>query len=325
MKLKLTEDFIKKLPISENIGKKFFDEEARGLYLFITSAGSRCWRYNFKFYGRNKTLSLGIYPVINLKKARNALYEAKLILANGKDPCEEKKALKTQRTKTDSFEEIASDWYLQKFPEWKNQKHAKQVFTTISQLFPKLGRKPISTITQAMIYDALKIFNNHPETYKKVKQRVKMVFEYAILTGKASSNPVLNIPNLKKREVKHQPALPKEKICEFFTKLEEYPSVKVQLAIKLLILTFVRVGELRLGEWSEIKGNEWHIPAEKMKMNRDHIVPLSDWALEILEELKKLAKNNLIICGKDKKPISDSTLSVAMRNGIQWNSYSTRF
>ncbi|SUO96130.1 tyrosine-type recombinase/integrase [Suttonella ornithocola] len=131
-------------------------------------------------------------------------------------------------------------------------------------------------------------------------------------------NPAQSAPKIvrgKNNRVQHHPSLPKERIYEFFQRLEKYPNRKTQLGLQLLILTFVRVGELRGGKWEELKDDEWHIPEERMKMGRPHIVPLSDWSLDILAELRTLNKHNspYIITGNKNSMMSDNTFSLAMK------------
>ena len=314
--MKLTDTFIRNLPIPENKnGKKYFDQH--GLHLHIFPNSTKCWRYSYFYYGKFKLLSLGTYPFISLKKARELHLKARCLLAEGKDPCTEKQREKQQRKANcfgNTFAEIAREWHQVNLPRWSRAKNANQILQRlIDYAFPYFGNQPINTITTPQISQALQNCPI-PKTSIRIQQDIKRVFKYAVHCKKCTYNPVDEIPIPKsKKETTHQPALPIERLPEFFTKLEAYDSSTVQLAIKFLIITFVRSGELRLGEWSEIKGNEWHIPKEKMKMNRPHIVPLSDWALELLEELKSYSKNNLIIHGTSKKPLSDNTLSIALR------------
>lgn len=311
--MKLTETIIRSLPTPVK-PRKIFD--GGGLYLYLTPSG-RYWRYRYRFWGKERTLALGVYPEINLKTARNAHMQAKLLLASGIDPVLDKKRLKDEKRAKygNTFADIAREWYELKRPEWKNPKHAQQVINTLeTYAFPHIGHIPVASILPLMVFDVLKAVSNKPETANRVKQRISAVFEHAVLTGRATHNPALSMPKIAKKQVEHHAALPQELIPDFFERLAEYPNRMTQLALRLLILTFVRVGELRQGEWSELQGNEWHIPAEKMKMKRPHIVPLSDWALETLEELKSMNKSaNWIIVGNRNRMMSDNTLAIAMK------------
>ena len=315
----LTNKEIENLPTPKKGSKKYLDH--RGLCLRIFSNGTKRWIYRYSYYGKQKELALGIYPFISLKQARIKHSQAMQLLAEGKDPCTEKQREKQQKKAEilrlgNTFAEIANQWYEIQLKNniWKNKKHGQQVINTLkTYAFPYFGNQPVENIKPYQIYEALLNNISKKETIIRTKQRIKAVFDYAIFTERCTYNPVASVPKITKDAANHQPALPKEKLPEFFRKLEAYDSPTVRLAIKFLIITFVRSGELRLGEWSEIKGNEWHIPKEKMKMKRPHIVPLSNWALEILEELKSYSKNNLIIHGARKRPLSDNALSIALR------------
>lgn len=312
--MKLTDIMIRTIPLPDK-PKKLFD--GGGLYLFLTFSG-KYWRYKYRFYGKERTLAIGVYPEVSLKSARTAHMTAKVLLSNGIDPIMDKKRLKQERQKevsNNTFAEIAREWHELKRPEWKNAKHAQQVINTLeTYAFPLIGHIPITSILPLAVFDVLKSISDKPETANRLKQRINAVFEHAILTGRTTYNPASSMPKMLKKQVEHHPALPQELIPDFFRQLDFYSNRTTQLALQLLVLTFVRVGELRQAEWSEIKGNEWHIPAEKMKMERPHIVPLSDWALEILAELKSLKTHpNWIFVSNRNKPISDNTLSVAMK------------
>lgn len=311
----LTEKQIQECSIPTTGTKKIFD--AHGLHLHIFPNGSKRWRYHYYIFGKNKILALGVYPAMSLKEAREAHEEARALLRKGIDPCAEKQRRKLQRKNElfgNSFAEVAKEWCEINKYKWNNQKHIYKVHHSLNNfVFPYIGKLPINSITPMQILRVLERLKDRAETLYKTKQRIKAIFDYAIITGRCPYNPASVIPQIVKRQTVNQPSLPKERLVEFFIKLEAYRSPVIRLTFKLLIITFLRNSELRLGEWSEINGNEWHIPAERMKMKKPHIVPLSNWALDILNELKSLSKNHLIIHGATRKPISDNTLAVAMR------------
>lgn len=156
--------------------------------------------------------------------------------------------------------------------------------------------------------------HDRPETASRVKH-MRAVFDYATQTDRIARNPAVGLPKIFRGIVKKQHALPISELGEFFSRLESYGNRQTILALRLLILTMTRSGELRFGQWQELNGNEWHIPGERMKMKRPHIVPLSDWALETLEELRCLRRNNspYFVIGNRNTPLSDTTLSIAMK------------
>lgn len=298
--------------------RKLFD--GGGLYLYLTPSG-KYWYYRYYFVGREKTMALGKYPQVSLKEARLARMEAKIKLRSGIDPAGEQKRLKreNERFYAHSFEVVAREWYAHTRPSWKNAKHAQQVINTLSQyVFPVIGAHSVADVPPMEIFKLLNALKDKPETASRVKQRIKAVFDFAIQTGRATQNPALSAPKIIRRagnRVKHHPALPKEKLKTFFQDLENHPNRMTQLSIQFMILTFTRSQEIRFAQWEEIKNNEWHIPAERMKMQRAHIVPLSTWALEILQELKEMNKNKSIylFVGNRNRPMSVNTLSYAMK------------
>lgn len=314
--MRLTELLIKNTPFTGKTVKLF---DGGGLYLLINCKG-RYWRYKYRFCGREKCLALGIYPNINLRMAREAHREARILLDKGKCPATEKQRIKQgqMQAQTNTFALIANEWYEMKRPEWSNPKHAQQVINTLTvEVFPYIGALPISDITPMMTLNVLRRIQDRPETCSRVKQRINAVFNFAVQTGRLTFNPAQSLPNLNRNKgVKHHPALPANEIPEFFVKLSAYNNLQTQLAMRFLMLSFVRVGTLISAEWSDIDGNEWQIPAKKMKMKRPHVVPLSDWALETLEELRENNPNSSLIFPSPRcltKPISNNTLSLAMK------------
>ncbi|MDP8052467.1 tyrosine-type recombinase/integrase [Pasteurella atlantica] len=304
-----------------NKNRKLFD--GQGLYLHITKSG-KYWRYKYNYANREKLLSLGVYPEVSLKMARELHFEARALLRKGLCPCTEKQKYKKQITVefNNTFEKIAKEWYEFKRPDWSNPKHAQQVINTLTDYtFPFIGKYPITEITPVQVMNILNKIKDKAETCKRLKQRISAVFDYAVYTGRLSSNPVQSLPNpAKGKKVKNHLSLPADEIPEFYKKLRTYHCQQAQLGLRLIILTFVRSSELRKAQWSEFKGNEWHIPAERMKKRLPHIVPLSDWALETLEELKELNskeanKSTLLFPSKlsPQKPVNENIFIKAMQ------------
>lgn len=314
--MKLTEKTIKHAEANGRIRKLF---DGGGLHLFITPKGGKYWRYRYRFHGQDCTLSLGVYPKISLKKARQLHRDAQTLLDQGINPHAHKQQQKQTARKQDSFEKIAREWYAHQKPAWKNAKHAQQVINTLTQYaFPQIGDMPIDDIPATAILTILTPLADKAETASRLKQRISSVFDFAIRTGRATLNPAASAPKITRsghNRVRHQPSLPKAEIGEFFRRLECYPNRKTVLALRLLILTLARSGEVRQGQWVELHGNEWHIPGERMKMGLPHIVPLSDWALETLEELRDLNRfdSPFFVTGNRNRPMSDMTLSMAMK------------
>lgn len=311
--MKLTDLKIKKANYQSKDFRLF---DGHGLYIHICRSG-KYWRYKYTFAGREKKLCIGVYPEVSLKMAREAHFDARALLRQGKCPATEKQRekLRVKQQLANTFEEIAHEWYEHKRPEWSNPKHAQQVINTLTAYaFPYIGTYPISEITAMEVLNLLNRIKDRPETCTRVKQRVTAVFDYGIATGRTNSNPAQALPNPGRvKRVQHRLALPSDEITTFYRQLRQDDCIKTQLGLCLLMLTFVRSSELRNAQWSEIKGNEWHIPKERMKMRRQHIVPLSDWALEILDRLKSLHNSSFILPAKNRqKPVNENFFGSAM-------------
>ncbi len=314
--MRLKDIQIRHLPLPEK-PRKLFD--GGGLYLHLTPSG-KYWRYRYRFFGKNRTLALGVYPAVSLKEARRTHMEAKLLLAKGIDPSKEKQRRRSELRAAagDTFEAIALEWYKVNRPQWTSARHAQNILVALrTYVFSRIGHFPVGNISPPMITDLLtaKEIKGKNETAKRVRQYISTVFSYAIRTGRGTYNPALVTAQIGKgRQVVHRPALPQSMIGEFFARLDDYPNKVAQLGLRLLVLTMVRSGELLGAEWAEIEGNEWHIPAEKMKMRRPHVVPLSDWALETLDELRQLrkAESPLLFTGNRNKPVGQNIFTIAM-------------
>lgn len=320
--MRLTDKAIKHADTAGKKRLKLFD--GGGLHLMITETGGKYWRFRYRYQGKDCTLSLGCYPHISLKQARQLHRDAQTLLHQGIDPHQQKMQQKRQQQdsirQAQSFEHIACQWYERRKPSYSNAKAAQQVINTLKQyVFPVIGKQPINAISVADIMRIIDpIAESKPETASRVKQRINAVFEFAIQKQLVGYNPSSHLPKIMRsadKRVKHHPALPPERIGEFFQRLAQYPNRKTQLALTLLIISMTRSAELRYGQWDEIIDTEWHIPAERMKMKRPHIVPLSDWALAILAELRQLNRYHspYFLTGNRNKPISDMTLSKAMK------------
>ncbi len=243
--MSLTELVIKK---THYRGKTIKIFDGGGLYLLINQQG-RYWRYKYRFCGREKCLSLGVYPNITLKMARELHREARYLLDKGTCPATEKQRIKLEQANKqgNTFTVVAQEWYAMKRPEWSNTKHAQQVINTLkAEVFPFIGNLPITDIAPMTVLEVLNKIKHKPETCTRVKQRITAVFDYAIQTGRATWNPAQSLPNPgKSKSVNHHPALPKEELHNFFNQLRNYQNKQTQLSMCLLMLTFVRVGELR--------------------------------------------------------------------------------
>jgi integrase len=243
-------------------------------------------------------------------------------LANSIDPGEVKKALKAAQTEQETtFEVVAREWYGQKKSEWVST-HAVMVLSRLEKYtFPAIGNRPISEIKAPEILRLIKSIESQGtlETAYRTKVIIGQVFRHAVVTGRAELDPTAALRGaLAKRKPKHHASItePKE-VALLLRAIDAYQgSFVVRQALRLAPLVFVRPGELRKSEWSEIDldNAEWNIPAEKMKMKQPHLVPLSKQALEIIRELKELTGNGkYLFPGRGTKPLSENGINAALR------------
>lgn len=298
--------------------------DGAGMFLAVQPSGSRYWRMKYRYNGKEKLLCIGVYPDVSLADARSVVAEARSNLAKGIDP-NQKKRQDSIANSTNTFENIAIEWHQKESGRW-TVGHAEQVLTTLkADVFPEIGNMPIQDITaQAVLAVIRKIEGRGAlDVASRVKQRISAVFRYAIYTARAENNPADSLRNvIQTRKVTHRAALPASALPAFLEKLDTYQGQKLtQLALKLIVLTFVRPGELRGAEWSEfdIEKAEWRIPTHRMKMREEHIVPLSKQALDVIGDIKELTgKYKLMFPGvrNVNKKMSENTLTYAIRKRL---------
>jgi integrase len=307
--------------------KKLYD--GKGLILIVTPAGGKWWRFNYKYAGKNKTISFGTYPEISLAQARERRDEARKLLAIGVDPSTNRKAVKSAKEEllANSFEVIAREWHEKQKDE--NAWTADHAITIMSRLekdmFPWIGSKPITEVTAKDIRTILDRVKGRGvvETARRCRTIASQVFTYAISTDRAIYDVAASLrkhlpPTSKTR--KHMAAVtdPKE-LAPLLRAIDGYQGGFVaKSALQLLPILFVRPGELRHMEWAEIdlETAEWNIPGPKMKMNHPHLVPLSRQALEILTEIKPLTGNGKYVFPSTRsylRCMSDNTINAAYR------------
>ena len=305
--------------------KPFKLSDGRGLYLQIQPNGAKYWRLAYRYAEKQKTLALGIYPEVSLADARKKRADAKAYLAKGIDPSNMMSKKVRKRTEVEnlenSFESIAREWHEQQKGGWSKNHWERVLVSLEKEAFPDIGIFPIHELTAPHVLAVIRKVEKRGalEVAARLLQRCSAVFRYAIQTGKAVHNPTSDLQGaLKTKKVEHRAALARADLPLFFEKLEKYDGSKItQLALKLVILTFVRTGELRGATWNEfdLDNAQWRVPAERMKMRAEHIVPLSDQAIQILNELKEITgKHDLVFPSRQtwKKSMSENTMLYAM-------------
>jgi len=286
-----------------------------GLYLVVNPNGSKFWRMNYRFEKKQKTLSFGAYPKVTLADARALRANAKRALTDDIDPSTMKG--KAAAKAHDSFETIAREWHRAQEAAWV-QAHAERVLSRFERdVFPKLGDLRLDAITAPEILTVLRAVEERGaiDVTKRLRQSIGAVFRYGIATARATRDPSADLKGALRPQpkVQHMAALKESELPDFFRRLRIYDGErKTALAIELVMHTVVRTNELRFAKWGEIDGDLWRIPAARMKMSRDHVIPLTPQIKRILAELKQIAGiSEWIVPGVRDKPISQNTLIFA--------------
>lgn len=316
----LTDTSIKNAKPGEK-ARKLSDE--KGLVLLVNPNGSKWWRFRYRFDGKEKMLGFGVYPEVTLKEAREKRDEARKMLRDGIDPSQAKKAQKASDSGADSFETIAREWFAKFSPTW-TPSHGDRILRRLERdIFPWIGKRPIGEIKAPELLTVLRRIEERGavETAHRASQNCGQVFRYAVATGRAERDPTGDLRgSIPPTKQKHHASItdPRE-IGALLRAIDAYEGgLIVRCALRLAPLVFVRPGELRKAQWSEINWgkSEWVIPAERMKMREKHIVPLSRQSLEILRELQPLTGDGKYLFPSPRtsdRPMSDNAILSALR------------
>jgi integrase len=303
--------------------KSYKITDEKNLYLEIMPSGSKYWRFKFKFAGKENRLAFGVYPEVSLKEAREKRDIARKQLENGINPSEAKKKAKLQQliNLDNSFESIARDWHQKQKDNWTDR-HFHYVLRRLeADIFPFLGKRPINEIEPPELLAVLKKIENRGaiDIAKRAKQTTGQIFRYAIANGIANRDITSDLKDaLQTRKKKHFNRLEEKELPEFLQKLENYHGEQsTKLALKLLIHTMLRTGEIIGAKWEEIDFDkkEWHIPKERMKARRKHIVPLTKQSIAIIKQIRELHNNEIYLfpnANNSNKTISNNTLLYAL-------------
>ncbi len=308
---------------------KMFD--GGGLYLEINPAGGKWWRWKYRYGGKEKRLSLGVYPDVRLKAAREKRDAARQQLAAGIDPGAARKAEKLAQAGAESFEAVAREWHAKFSPGWVAS-HGDRILRRLEKdLFPWLGKRPIAEIKAPDLLTVLRRIESRgaQETAHRAMQNCGQVFRYAVATGRAERDPTGDLRGAlpAPKEKHHASITDPKRVGELLRAIDAYKGFfATKCALRLAPLVFVRPGELRKAQWPEIDFDkaEWRIPAERMKMREQHIVPLSRQAIEILRELEPLTGQGIpakpdapryIFPGAQsrERPMSENAVLAALR------------
>ena len=304
--------------------KPFKLNDGKGLYLYINTSGGKLWRFDFSHNGKRKTLSIGKYPTISLVEARQAAENARRLLVSGQDPSEAKQQEKRERQAAalNTFEAIARRWHSDNLIRWKENHAARVLRYFETDVFPVIGEMPIQEIRVSDIKTVLDgvMTRGVNNTAEKIREWTGAIFDYAVMLEVVETNPAYSLRKyIPAKQTDHRPALPREELTEFFRRLilaEIEPQNRIALILNML--TFLRSTELRGGQWNEIDFDAaiWIVPAQRMKHEKTapkppHAVPLADWTLELLAELKEITGNTPFLFPSRTKTdgfISDATI-----------------
>jgi integrase len=275
--------------------------DGSGMYLLVTTEGGRYWRLDYRFAGKRRTLALGVYPIMTLSAARTGRDEARRLLTQDIDPNVAKKVRKraAKVASENTFEAIAREWIANQRHRLAARYSALLLARLEADVFPHIGSRPIVEIDAPELLEMLRRVEKRGviETARRLRQICGQVFRYAIASSRAKYDPSADLRGALKspgRTCGHK-AMPLDEVPTFLRALEAYDGdQRTRLALRLMVLTFARTTELRAACWSEIENiddNEplWRIPGERMKMKREHIVPLAPQAVAVLRELRALS------------------------------------
>jgi len=321
---------VKKIQSLKPKEKLFRLADANGLCIEVTPKGSKLWRLRYRFDGKAKMMALGKYSdkslppnILSLSDARVKCQEMKQYLANGVDPAVVAKAQSdSERTKI-NFEAFAREWFEKFKHKWVERTAERKMRRLEGHVFPLIGGLPIDEVDAPQIRRVLHRIESMKtlHTAHRVKNIIGEIMRYAVAMGLIIHNPVPDLAGvLPPTKTKHRASITDPKgIGGLLRSIDEYTGSPVtRCALKLAALTFVRPGELRHAEWSEIdyEGKEWRIPAEKMKMKRPHIVPLSRQTVEVLKEVELVTGHGKYVFPSERssaRPMSNNTVNAALR------------
>ena len=299
------------------------DEKA--LYLEVTAAGGKYWRWKYRHGGKEKRLALGVYPDVSLAQAREARDDARKLLKDGTDPGQLRREAKAASAfdQANTFEAVARLWW----DHWRDGKSPRHADYAIKRLeadaFPLLGSRPIASLTAKDLTRMAKAVQERGaiDLAHRVLQMAGQVMRYAVAHDLIERNPATDVKpsdTLKSRRKENYARLDEKELPELLRKIEAYQGGPyTRLAMQLMVLTFVRTTELIAARWAEfdLQAAEWRIPPERMKMKTPHIVPLSPQAVEVLKVLHTLSRGRVLLFPGERdhaKPMSNNTILMAL-------------
>lgn len=313
--------------------KQYKLTDGNGMHLLVHPNGSRYWRLQYRYGGKQKMLALGVYPDVSLADARARRDEARKLLANGIDPGDKKKNDKVEQEEARTFEQLAIEWHATN-KKW-SEEHSRRVLKSLEDnLFPAIGKRNIAELKTRDLLVPIKAveMSGRLEVASRLQQRTTAIMRYAVQSGLLDYNPAQEMVGaVASSNRQHRPALELKRTPELLQRIDSYTGRPLtRLAVELTLLVFIRSSELRFARWSEIdfETSMWTIPAEReviegvkhsqrgSKMRTPHLVPLSRQALAILKKVHKLSGDRDFVFIGDhdhRKPMSENTVNKALR------------
>lgn len=313
--------------------KQYKLTDGGGMHLLVHPNGSKYWRLQYRFDGKQKMLALGVYPDVSLADARTRRDDARNLLANNIDPGDKKKSDKIEQEEARTFEQLAVEWHATN-KKW-SEEHSRRVLKSLEDnLFPAIGKRNIADLKTRDLLAPIKAveLSGRLEVASRLQQRTTAIMRYAVQSGLLDYNPAQEMVGaVASSNRQHRPALQLKRIPELLRRIDSYTGRPLtRLAVELTLLVFIRSSELRFARWSEIdfETSMWTIPAEReaidgvkhsqrgSKMRTPHLVPLSHQALAILKDVYKLSGDRDFVFIGDhdhRKPMSENTVNKALR------------
>ncbi|EEQ5870329.1 tyrosine-type recombinase/integrase [Escherichia coli] len=313
--------------------KQYKLTDGSGMHLLVHPNGSKYWRLQYRFDGKQKMLALGVYPDVSLADARTRRDDARNLLANNIDPGDKKKSDKIEQEEARTFEQLAVEWHATN-KKW-SEEHSRRVLKSLEDnLFPAIGKRNIADLKTRDLLAPIKSveLSGRLEVASRLQQRTTAIMRYAVQSGLLDYNPAQEMVGaVASSNRQHRPALQLKRIPELLRRIDSYTGRPLtRLAVELTLLVFIRSSELRFARWSEIdfETSMWTIPAEReaidgvkhsqrgSKMRTPHLVPLSHQALAILKDVYKLSGDRDFVFIGDhdhRKPMSENTVNKALR------------
>lgn len=295
-----------------------------GLWLHVREDGGRAWVFRYTRDGKAHEMGLGPLHTVSLAEVRDKALECRKLLLEGRDPIQERRREQSERLGALTFKQCAERFLAAHRDSWRNAKHRQQWENTLSTYaYPELGDLPVGAVDNGYVMRVLEpIWHDKPETASRLRGRIERVLDWATVSGyRTGGNParwrghlqMLLPAKSKVRAVKHFAALPYVEIPGFMAELRKRRGIGAR-ALEFAILTAARSGEVRGMTWAEVDGDTWTVPAERMKVRKEHRVPLPARAVAILEAMRAHGEAGLVFpSAKRGKPLSDMSLSAVLR------------